>query len=524
MQAGQRHKSSIPFWCTFLICGAVFVASGCSDRSQEAAQEASLAQTALNSNDLPTARVAIMAAIADRDDIADYHILRGRIEFAMGSPNAAYNAYSNALALDQTNMEALLQVAQLGLTTGNLRGSLDATEQALELDPNQVDALLIRGIHSMVEHNYAEAITYADKILVRSPGQEGASILKARALYTLRRPAEALATLDKISGGGANSQATALTRLEIYRAERRPAEMLVEFERLRGLRPDDPQLVLDEANLRFKLGQRAPAQALVKKALANPAVDRATAAQAIALWQEYGSDDVPGSAIAAIGRTGSNAARIALVRYLIEQARAADAGEIFAQMPGAGPPGLQARLLLLNGASQEAGQLAARILTHDKTDCDALLAAAGSAIKHSIAADALRFAQQASAECPSMADGWLLSARAYQALKSESGVSRVYGEALEANKQSEQLTAAYAEWLASQHRTRETVAIARRLTRYAPALVSGWRLYGDLCRRFDQSCASDAAKGLASARTLFGVDLSPGEPPPNGLLGRFVEQ
>jgi Tfp pilus assembly protein PilF len=525
MHAGQRHKPSIPIWCTFLIiCGAVFIAPGCSDRSQEAAQKAALAQRALNSNDLLTARTAITAAIADRDDIADYHILRGRIEFAMGSPGAAYNAYSNALALDPTNMEALLQVAQLGLTTGNLRGSRDATDQALELDPNQTDALLIRGIHSMVEHDYAEAITYADKILAKAPGQEGASILKARALYTLHKPEEALATLDKISGGAANSQATTLTRLEIYRAQRRPADMLAQFERLHTLRPDDPELALDEANLRLKLGQRPPGQALIEKALANRAVNRVLAERAIGLWQEYGSYDVPGSAIERIGRDGSDAARTALVRYLIEQARAADAAKIYAQIKSGGPAGLKARLLLLNGASQEAGQLAAKILARDKSDCDALLAAAGSAMKRGRAEEALRFAQQASSECPTMGRGWLLSARAYQALGRESGVSRVYGDALEANKQSEQLTAAYAQWLVSEQRTREAVAISRRLTQYAPSLLSGWRLYEDLCQRFDPTCATSATKGLAKAHTLLGVDLEPGEPPPNGLLGRFVEQ
>jgi predicted Zn-dependent protease len=124
-----------------------------------------------------------------------------------------------------------------------------------------------------------------------------------------------------------------------------------------------------------------------------------------------------------------------------------------------------------------------------------------------------------------MGEGWFLSAQAYEALGGDSGASganRVYRDALDANKQSEPLTAAYARWLVSQHRTREAVAIARRLTRYAPALLSGWRLYANLCQRFDQSCVRSAATGLANAGTLFGVDLEPGQPPPNGLLGRFV--
>ena len=346
MHTGQHHKAAIPFWCIFLLtCCIVVIAPACSDHSQKAAQEAALAQRALTSNDLPTAHAAITAAIADRDDVVEYHILRGRIELARGSSGAAFNAYSNALALDATNLEALLQVGQLGLTTGNLRESLDATQRALELDPNQLDALLLRGIHSMIKRNYAEAITYSDKILALSPGHEGGSILKARALYMLHKPQEALETLSKISGQAADSQAASLTRLEIYRAQRQPLGMLAEFGRLRRLRPNDPALRLDEANLRFKLGDRDQGEALIEDVLTGRETDQATANQAISLWREYGVQDVSASTFDRIGRNGSIAARRALVGFLIDQGRSPEAARALAQIPSAGAAGLKARFL-----------------------------------------------------------------------------------------------------------------------------------------------------------------------------------
>ena len=200
MQGGQHHIPPIPIWGIVLLPFlALSFLGGCADRSQQAAQEAMVAQAALNANDLSTARKAINQAIADRDDVADYHVLRGRIELAKGSSGAAFSAYSNALALDATNTEALLGVAQLGLTTGNITASLDATERLLDLDPNQPDALLIRGIHAIIRRNYAEGITYADKVLAVSPGNEGGAVLKARALYMQHKPKEALATLDTIA-------------------------------------------------------------------------------------------------------------------------------------------------------------------------------------------------------------------------------------------------------------------------------------------------------------------------------------
>jgi tetratricopeptide (TPR) repeat protein len=524
MQLGQYRAPAIPFWCTFIIVCCILVLPSCSDGSEEAAENAVLAQQALSSNNLPAARAAIAAAIADRDDVVEYHVLRGRIELALGSAGAAFDAYSDALALDPTNGEALLAVARLGLSTGNLRESLEATERVLALAPNQLDALLVRGIHSIVKRNYAEAIEYADKILALSPGNEGGTILKARALYMSRRPDEALDALKEISGDAMGSQSAALTRLEIYRALRRPNEMATEFERLRVLRADDSALLIDEANFRFKRGERRQAHRLVAEALTNPEADAPSAGRAVALWREYGADDLPAVEFERIGRKANVAARAVFARFLIEQGRVRETSRAIAALPRNVAAGLAARNHLLSGDDEQAGRLAAQVLGRDKTDCDALIAAAGSAMKLQKPADALRFAQQASSECPTWSGGWTSAARAYERLGRAGGVNRVFAEALEANKQSSQLTAAYARWLVSVGRPREAIAMARRLTRYAPALTSGWRLYGDLCRKFDSACVAEAATGLANARSLFGIDLPPGTPPPNGLFGRLVER
>lgn len=524
MQIGQHRAPPIPFWCNFLLICCVLALAACSDRSEQAAENAGLAQQALAANDLRAAREAISAAIEDRDDIVEYHLLRGRIELAAGSPGAAFNAYNDALGLDATNPEALLNVAQLGLSTGHLRESLDATEQVLTLAPDNLDALLIRGIHAIVRRNYAEAIEYGDKILALSPGHEGGTILKSRALYMSRRPEEALDVLDGISGAAVDSEAAALTRLEIYRALRQAENLAREFMHLRTLRPDDQLLRTDEANFRFKTGDRRAAHELVAGVLASSATGRDRAESALALWQEYGIEDVPPALFARINRAGSAAAKQALVRFLIRRDRAGPASATLATLPAGGNAGLRARHLVLSGKNAEALALAETVLEQDTTDCDALIAAAEASVGQREAADAVRYAQLASAECPTQPSAWLASARAYSALGRTSGVNRVYAEALEANNQSSELTAAYTGWLVAEGRSREAVAMARRLTKNAPALLSGWQLYGGLCRRFDQTCVGDAEAGLANARTLFGVDAPPGTAPPNGLFGRLAER
>lgn len=524
MQIGQHRAPPIPFWCNFLLICCVLALAACSDRSEEAAQNAILAQQALGGNDLRTAREAISAAIDDRDDIVEYHLLRGRIELAAGSQGAAFNAYNDALGLDAANGEALLNVAQLGLSTGRLRESLDATEHVLTLAPDNLDALLLRGIHAVIKREYPQAIEYGDKILALSPGHEGGTVLKSRALFMSRQPDAALDVLDGISGAAVDSVAAALTRLEIYRALRQAENLGPEFVHLRKLRPDDLALRIDEANLRFKTGERRQAHELVAGVLIGREVNRDIAELALALWQEYGAQDVPQSLFDRINRSGSAAARQALVRFLILQDRAAQANATLSTLPANASANLRARYLALIDKTADALDLAETVLEKDTTDCDALIAASeGSARRHE-AADAVRYAQLASAECPNQPSAWLASARAYQALGRASGVNRVYVEALDANKQSSELTAAYTQWLVSEGRSREAIAMARRLTRYAPALLSGWRLYGDLCRRFDATCTGEASDGLASARTLFGVDPAPGASAPNGLFGRLAER
>ena len=104
----------------------------------------------------------------------------------------------------------------------------------------------------------------------------------------------------------------------------------------------------------------------------------------------------------------------------------------------------------------------------------------------------------------------------------DANVRRVFAQGLDANKQSEPLSRAFSEYLLAHNSSREAIAVARKLTRSAPALNSGWRLYADICAKAKSSCVTEAKEGLVDSQTRFGVDTLPGELPPNGLFGRLV--
>jgi Flp pilus assembly protein TadD len=177
---------------------------------------------------------------------------------------------------------------------------------------------------------------------------------------------------------------------------------------------------------------------------------------------------------------------------------------------------------MLEGASARAQNIVEEILKTDETHCSALHTQATLWHNNGRHADALRSAQSASAECPDQPRLWQLTAKIYAAMGDQSNARRVFGQGMEANKQSEILARAFSEYLLTQNSNREAIAVARKLTRSAPALTSGWQLYADICARTQSSCSADARLGLADSQTRFGVDLLPGEPPPNGLFGRLV--
>jgi predicted Zn-dependent protease len=136
-------------------------------------------------------------------------------------------------------------------------------------------------------------------------------------------------------------------------------------------------------------------------------------------------------------------------------------------------------------------------------------------------ARSLLSAQRATTQCPGNSMAWILAARAYAQREDEFNARRMFQQGIEANPQDSVLAGSFVKWLQEQGRNREAVTVVRRLTRNAPALLSGWRLFRDTCRQAGDSCAGAAEEGLAAARTRHGIDPPPGERLSSGLFGRF---
>jgi tetratricopeptide (TPR) repeat protein len=499
----------------------------CSDSLENAVAQGSVAEQHLANGQVRAARLAINKAIGERDDIVELHLLRGRIELAAGATGSAYDAYSDALSLDPANREALQGVSQLGLSTGHIPESLEATEQILSLDPGAPNALIVRGVHALVRRRADEAIGYAEKVLASAAAANNetiradAAILKSRALFLKGDHDGALAAVNDPGNGAAVSAALALTKLEIFRELRQPSAMAEQFAVLHRLRPDDGELRLDEANMRFKLGERELANRLVIATLMDTKTTREGTAAAIRLLEEYGVDGISSEQVQLIGQRGSPGAREAMTRFLIENGAFPAARILLRSLAGNTQRSLAARLEGREGRHRAALGLAEAVLAQDATHCDALIAKSEANLAIGAAETALISGQQAAAECPSQPAAWIAAANAYTARERPSGAERVYRQAIESYPQSLRLAREYAEWLLGNDRKREAVATARRLTRSSPALLTGWRFYADVCRRAGAPCQREAEQGLEDAKTIYGVDIETGRTLPHGLVGRL---
>ena len=495
---------------------------GCSNSDEQAALSAAQAQSFLDQNRIAEARLTIKNAIMAKDDVSEYHIIHGRIEFADDAYANAFVAYSEALALDPANVEALQAVSQIGLRVGRYDESIDATDKLLVLNPNQKEALLIKGLHALIKRNTEDALTYADRILRVDGLDEGGVVLKARASFLSGNAEDAARIIDNYEASRPNTVAVSLTRLEIFRELRNASRMDQQFVDLQKLLPDDLALRLDEANFRYKAGGAAQGDELVGRVLASDKATPENISNAIGIWREYSITRLDKARALSIAKSGKATARIAGARYFADVGDQATAKLLVQGMSGPDADGEHAYLALLGGNASLAESISRRILAKDSTHCAALGTRARLLLKSGKFAEALRSAQRASSECPDQPYLWELTALAYSGLRDTANARRVFRQGIEANKQSEALARAYAFWSMAHGNDREAVAAVRRLTRSAPALTSGWRLYGEICVKAKAGCSAEANQGLMDSKTRYGVDLLPGELPPNGLFGRFA--
>ena len=215
--------------------------------------------------------------------------------------------------------------------------------------------------------------------------------------------------------------------------------------------------------------------------------------------------------------------RVELAKAMIVENKFNQARILLEGVEGLQASAVRAKLSLSQGKQDVALAEVEAILTVDHTQCEALTVKAQALYRSRRMSDAVPAGRLAINECPNAVDAWDATALAYAANDDAANARLVFRDGISANPQNQPLVESYVLWLMSSNNTREALAAVRRLTNAAPALSSGWLLYQSLCNELNASCTRDASEGLNKSRTIFGIDLPPGERPPAGLFGRFPQ-
>jgi tetratricopeptide (TPR) repeat protein len=356
----------------------------CSNDLEAAAQQAAMAEAQLAAGDVVGARVSIQKAIANRDDMAEYYIMLGRIEIQAQRPISAFNAYTLAQDLEADNQEILQSVADLGLQVGRLGPAEAAADRLLLLAPNATGAMLVKGFIAVDQNRLNDAAKIADEILQLNEQDAGGVILAARVDAMKGKPAEALKRIDAIRGKSAQSQALDQTRLEILRMQGNGEAMKQLFEELLRLPDGNPDYPLDYANLLYKMGETQKARRYLAERIAKAANNREQLQKITVIWQEHDGAPLVPAEIERFAESGTDVTRITLARYFIASKQASIAKKLLtgkARGRTMEIRSLLARAELALGERMSAYSLATDILEADRRNTDALLVRVDQNIK-----------------------------------------------------------------------------------------------------------------------------------------------
>jgi tetratricopeptide (TPR) repeat protein len=494
--------------------------SGCDSDTTKAYAEAQRAEGLAQAGHFGAARLSMAKALSYRDDQLDLILLDGRIKMAQGDTSAAFDAYSLARAIDQSNQEALQAISQLGLAVGALDEAKAASDDILVGNPSSLDALLIKGVIALSRHNWAEAAALADQMMTVNPQDERSITLKARSLFLSDHRDEALTILRRAQIEKPQSIMIRTALLECARAKGDAPLMLEQIAALRRVKPNSGDLALDEINVRYRTGDTAGARAVAIGVLDKFGEDDDVLGRLITLWVENDATPLSEATIATLVTSGKADARLAVARRFLDQGNLAVAARLTANMTGGDAEGLAARIADAGGDRTALARSEA-ILKDDSTNCDALFVRARNRLAIRRPDEAVVAAQQIATECPDRNDGYLMLARAYQVQNRDTGVMRAFEQGVSQRPLDVALTTQFVEWLSAKGSNSRAIAVARRLTFNLKARPSAWQLLGRICAHSaDAVCSSQAATGLAAAKQSFIIDLPPGTRQPNPLLGQ----
>lgn len=508
-----------------LFAAACMAVAGCQSARDRAATQAQVARDYYEAGNYGAASAAISEAIQNRDDNAEYYLLKGMIDLRAGRPVVAYNSFSRVLDLDRTNRSALAFAANIGVQIGRIKDAEDAADRLLMLDPDSLPALQVKGMVALTKGRIEDADAYAERILSQRPGDEAGTILRARSLTLNGKADEAIALVNRSLAQNGPTPAMLTNKLNIYRRMGRADEMLPIYREIVPLAGANYQFRLEQINLLYKTGHADEARRASVDLLhaGSQAVEDYGTLRRI--WSQYDARPITAAGVGAVATSKDPQAIVNAVRYLILTGDTATAQRILDAVPAANAgfvASLKARLAAIEGRRDEAEAQVERILDKDANDVDALIQLAQFHFAKGEINLALNSVQKAQAADPMNPETYVVLAGIYERRGEIWRAKQIMADASRRLPQDYFIAEHHLALLRSEKEPGRAVSVATAFARAQPSATKAWDMLAAQCALTqDSECKAIVAQGTAMAKTAYMLDDPPGARANRGLFGRI---
>ena len=165
-----------------LVLGFAILGLGCSGSEDRKASFFERGKKAFEAGDFNKARLDFKNALRIDQKDAVMWVWLGKSERAAGQISQAFSAFSEALELAPTNIEALKNKAQLLIAAGKIDEAKEIAAMAVKAQPNDAGILVLTGTLKQRDGDLEGAAADARAALAKEPGHIEASALSALVL------------------------------------------------------------------------------------------------------------------------------------------------------------------------------------------------------------------------------------------------------------------------------------------------------------------------------------------------------
>lgn len=211
--------------------------------------------------------------VLDETQNADYKgnaviaSLRGNAYLALGKKDQARASLEQALQAKPDHPEALIGLARLALSQGDVAGANRLIEQATTKNPQHVDSWLFKGDLERAQNHVDAALAAYGQVLTIKPGDAAAHVARAYVHIGSGKPAEAQADIDAAKKTNPNGLLVFYTQALLDFSQKKHAAALDSLQQVLRAAPEHMPSVLLAGAVQFALGSTEQAEQHLKKYL-----------------------------------------------------------------------------------------------------------------------------------------------------------------------------------------------------------------------------------------------------------------